>query len=80
MSGLENGDKTAVAKTSVSPQLTKQEPEACSVQLVVLITIGVACPELAEGFATFISNVSFTAIILAAKYGLVRIYQKVLEP
>lgn len=54
MSGLENGLKTAVTKTSVSPHETKQEPEACSVQLVVLIMIGFS--------PTFISNISFTAI------------------
>ena len=59
MSGLENGDKTAVTKTSVSPHETKQEPDACSVQFVVLIITGFS--------PTFISNVSFTAIILAAE-------------
>ena len=68
MSGLENGDKTAVTKTSVSPQLTKQLPDACSVQFVVLIIMGFGSPEPVEGSPTFISNVSFTAIILAAKF------------
>jgi len=55
MSGLENGERTAVTKTSVSPHETKQEPDACSVQFVVLIIMGFS--------PTFISNVSFTAIL-----------------
>src|SRR3989344_5921373 len=69
MSGLEKGDKTAVTKTSVSPHETKQEPDACSVQFVVLIIMGFS--------PTFISNVSFTAILFGGGKRIARIYQKV---
>ena len=70
MSGLENGDRVAVANTSVSPHCTMQEPEACSAQFVVF-TLRILPP-------ISISKVSFITI-LAAKYELVRICQKVLE-
>ena len=43
---------------------TKQEPDACSVQFVVLIIIGFS--------PTFISNVSFTAILFLRAILMIR--------